>query len=298
MKRPNTVIGLDLGGTNIKGLALGSDGRVLAEEIQPTADQGDERWRENVRAVFDALNTRCPAAAVGLCAPGLPTRDERAIAHMPGRLRGVENFRWSDWLGQPTVVLNDAHAALLGEVRNGAARGAENALMLTLGTGVGGAAIVDGRLLRGHLGRAGHFGHLSLNPAGTPDIAGTPGSLEDAIGDCTVAARSGGRFATTHALVVAATAGDSSAEAIWAESVRALAAALAGLINLFDPQIIVLGGGLAQAGEKLFAPLCAHLDVMEWRPNGTAVPIVPAALGANAGAIGAAHQAALMISSP
>lgn len=296
MTSQRTVIGLDVGGTNIKGLALDDRGRVVAEVVRKTADKGDESWRENVRAVCAALRAQSPATAIGLCAPGLPSRDESAIAHMRGRLRGVEHFRWSDFLDMPTVVMNDAHAALLGEVAQGAARGAQNALMLTLGTGVGGAATIDGRLLRGRLGRAGHFGHLSLNPAGTADIFGTPGSLEDAIGDSTVARRSDGRFTTTHALVAAAAAGDAVAQAIWIKSVRALAAALAGLINAFDPELVVLGGGIAQSGEMLMAPLRMHLDAMEWRPTGNAVPIVPAVLGANAGAVGAAHRAFELVS--
>lgn len=285
------VIGLDLGGTNIKGLALAADGRVLAEEARPTGDRGDERWKENVRAVAAALRARHPAAAIGLCAPGLPSRDGRVVAHMPGRLAGLEGFVWSGFLGLPTVVVNDAQAALLGEVWQGAAHGKENVLLLTLGTGVGGAALVDGRLLRGHLGRAGHFGHLSIDAAGAPDIVGTPGSLEDAIGEHTIGARSGGRFASTQALVAAAEAGDAAARVVWEKSVHALAVAVTGLVNAFDPECIVLGGGVASAGDALFASLHARLDRMEWRPGGARVAIVPAALGGKAGAFGAAWQA-------
>ena len=213
------------------------------------------------------------------------------IVSMPGRLRGLEGLDWSGELGLPTVVLNDAHAALLGEVWLGAARGGTNVLMITLGTGVGGAAMVDGRLLRGHLGRAGHVGHLSLDPAGQPDIVRTPGSLEDAIGDCTVDQRSGGRFATTRELVAAVIAGDEAARAVWERSTGALGAALAGLINVLDPQMIVLGGGIAAAGEVLFRPLAVALDRMEWRLGATGVALVPAKLGAQAGAFGAVYRA-------
>ena len=210
---------------------------------------------------------------------------------MPGRLQGLEGLDWSSELRLPTVVLNDAHAALLGEVWLGAARGGTNVLMVTLGTGVGGAAMVDGRLLRGHLGRAGHVGHLSLDPAGEPDIVRTPGSLEDAMGDCTVGRRSGGRFATTRELVAAVIAGDEAARAVWERSTGALGAALAGLINVLDPQMIVLGGGIAAAGEVLFTPLTAALDRMEWRIGATGVALVPAKLGAQAGAFGAVYRA-------
>lgn len=210
---------------------------------------------------------------------------------MPGRLQGLEGLDWSNELRLPTVVLNDAHAALLGEVWLGAARGGTNVLMVTLGTGVGGAAMVDGRLLRGHLGRAGHVGHLSLDPAGEPDIVRTPGSLENAMGDCTVGRRSGGRFATTRELVAAVIAGDEAARAVWERSTGTLGAALAGLINVLDPQMIVLGGGIAGAGEVLFTPLTAALDRMEWRIGATGVALVPARLGAQAGAFGAVYRA-------
>src|SRR5207249_2187105 len=127
---------------------------------------------------------------------GLPARDGRSIASMPGRLAGLEGLNWQQWLGlaKPVPVFNDAQAALLGEVWLGAAKGAANAVLLTLGTGVGGAAMVDGRVLRGHLGRAGHLGHVALDPDGPGDIVNTPGSLEDAIGEHTLTVRSRGGF--------------------------------------------------------------------------------------------------------
>ena len=292
MSEPRFILGIDLGGTHVKGLVVDEWGRVHAEDTRPTEDGAAGAWRDNVRRVVAGLQGRFPTIAVaGLCAPGLASRDEKMIVSMPGRLRGLEGLDWSGELGLPTVVLNDAHAALLGEVWLGAARGGTNVLMITLGTGVGGAAMVDGRLLRGHLGRAGHVGHLSLDPAGQPDIVRTPGSLEDAIGDCTVDQRSGGRFATTRELVAAVIAGDEAARAVWERSTGALGAALAGLINVLDPQMIVLGGGIAAAGEVLFRPLAVALDRMEWRLGATGVALVPAKLGAQAGAFGAVYRA-------
>src|SRR5205823_4128014 len=173
--------------------------------------------------------------------------DGRSIAYMPDRLPGLEDLNWQQWLelDVPVPVFNDAQAALLGEVWIGAAKGAANVVLLTLGTGVGGAAMVDGRVLRGHLGRAGHLGHVSLNPDGPPDIVNTPGSLEDAIGEHTLAARSQGRFSSTRELVAAFREGSADAAELWLHSVRALAAAIAGFINVLDPEIIVIGGGIA-----------------------------------------------------
>jgi len=292
MSEARFILGIDLGGTHVKGLVVDEWGRVHAEDTRPTEDGAAGAWRDNVRRVVAGLQGRFPTIAVaGLCAPGLASRDEKMIMSMPGRLQGLEGLDWSNELRLPTVVLNDAHAALLGEVWLGAARGGTNVLMVTLGTGVGGAAMVDGRLLRGHLGRAGHVGHLSLDPAGEPDIVRTPGSLEDAMGDCTVGRRSGGRFATTRALVAAVIAGDEAARAVWERSTGALGAALAGLINVLDPQMIVLGGGIAAAGEVLFTPLRVALDRMEWRIGATGVALVPAKLGAQAGAFGAVYRA-------
>jgi glucokinase len=233
------------------------------------------------------------AAAVGLAAPGLPDRSQTSIAHLPARLQGIEALNWAGLLQRkaPVPVLNDARAALLAEHQYGAARGTMHAIMLTLGTGVGGAAIVDGHLLRGNMNRAGHLGHISLNPWGPPGITGIPGSLEEAIGECSLPQRARKRYATTPELVAAHRAGDSAASEIWLRSVYALACGVASLINVLDPEIVVIGGGIAEAGDDLFVPLREYLDDVEWRPTGEAVRILPAQLGEYAGAIGAAHFA-------
>ena len=289
------AIGLDLGGTNVKGLAVTLEGKVLAEANTATLDSAGGTWRKNVRKVYQELQkvVQHEPAYVGLAAPGLPSQDYRSIACMPGRLAGLEGLVWQDYLRfrGPVPILNDAQAALLGEVWLGAAKSARNVFLLTLGTGVGGAAIVDGKLLRGHARRAGHLGHLSLNPLGSLDITGTPGSLEDAIGDCTIKARSQGRFKSTSALVQASRLGDVDARRVWLESVRALAAAVASLVNVLDPEVVILGGGISQAGPALFRPLRTFLDQFEWRPGGVRVRLVAAKLGGRAGAFGAAWNA-------
>ncbi len=306
------AIGIDLGGTQIKAVSATEAGDVLATVSRRTDDaSGAAAWTERVRDAVRELQGRQGGepAAIGLAAPGLAARDGRSIAFMPGRLQGLEKLDWTDFLRMRTVVavLNDAHAALLGEVWRGAAApsagpganpGAEpwrepvrNAILLTLGTGVGGAALVDGKLFRGHIGRGGHFGHISLDPGGPPDVTGCPGSLENAIGECTLAERSEGAFTSTRELVDAYRRGDAGASRIWLRSVRDLAAGLAGLINVFDPEVAIVGGGIAQAGRDLYEPLAERLDEIEWRPGGHRVPIVPARLGDGAGALGAAYQA-------
>ncbi len=284
------AIGIDVGATRVKVLAVTPAGHAVARAEASTAGS-TRQWQAAVRRAVADVERRCSTVvAAGVAAPGLPAPDHRSIACMPERLPGIEGLDWQAFLGAPHAVpvVNDAQAALLGESWLGAASGSRHAVLLTLGTGVGGAAVIDGRLLRGRLGRAGHFGHMSLDPAGVPDIVGAPGSLEDAIGDCSVLARTGGRFATTRALVAACRRGDREARRVWATSVRALAAAVASIVNALDPEIVVIGGGIARSGTTLFAPLRRHLDRFEWRPQGVRVRVVAAALGDRAGAYGAA----------
>lgn len=293
------TIGVDLGGTRFKSVAVTSTGEELTRAIDETDDAGD-RWGDRIRARVCAMEREigAPAAGVGISAPGLAATGGRSIAWMQGRLQSLQGLDWTDFMrrGTPVPVLNDAHAALLGESWRGAAAGIRNVVLLTLGTGVGGGAMVNGHLLAGSLGRGGHFGHISLDPDGCPDIVGTPGSLEDAIGDCTVASRSGGRFTSTERLVAACRAGDEEARRVWLRSVQHLACGLASLINILDPEVIVIAGGLVRAGDELFGPLRRFLEQYEWRPFGTGVPVVPAVLEEFAGAFGAARHALTSVS--
>lgn len=289
--------GIDVGGRQIKAVAVSADGDVLRRVTRETADglATPAEWREWTRGALGefARELQGDAATAGVCAPGLVAADGRSIAHCPGKLEGITGIDWTTALGRsaPVPVLNDAHAAIVGEAWVGAARGKKHVVMLTLGTGVGGAVICDGSLLRGAIGRAGHLGHLSLDPEGPRSIAGMPGAIEVMIGDCTVAERSGGKFATTLALVAAHRAGDAVATRIWLKSIRALGCAIGSCINLVDPEVVVIGGGIAQAGEALFTPLADEVARVEWRPGGHRVPLVPATLGEWAGAIGAARHA-------
>lgn len=282
------ILGLDLGGTRLKAIALTCEGQELAREVAAT---DGENWLSVIRNVLSAFKSRLgDPVGIGIAAPGLPAADGRSIAFMPERLPGIEGLDWTAWLGspKPVPVLNDAHAALLGEVAHGAALGVHNAVLITLGTGVGGAILCDGRLMRGSIGRAGHLGHMSLNFEGEPSIVGTPGAIEVLIGDYTVSRRSGGRFRTTRELVTAFNNGDLHAAQTWSKSIRALACAITSLINIVDPEIIILSGGITHAGDALLAPLRAELNRIEWRPGGHSVPIALSTLGDWAGAIGAA----------
>lgn len=290
MSQPAYALGCDIGVTNVKAVRVTSGGQVLSRHTVDTTAQSPT-WPQGVRAFLEQVELEHGhASSLGIAAPGLAAPDGTSIFWMQGRLGEVEGLNWTRFLGRPAFVpvVNDAQAALLGEVWRGAARGSRNVALLTLGTGVGGALMVDGRLLRGHLGRAGHLGHISLDPAGAPDVTNCPGSLESAIGNVTVEARTGGRFRTTHDLIAAHLAGDAHATEVWVRSVNALAAAVASVINVADPETVIFGGGIARAGAALFEPLTQALDRFEWRPHGRKARIVPAALGEYAGALGAA----------
>ena len=286
-------LGIDLGGSSIKAVAVTTEGDLLEQRSIPFEDR-DRQWAHRIRdLVFEFRQTRGWPVSLGLSAPGLASREGRSIAHMPGRLIGLEGLDWARFLESPhpIPVLNDAHAALLGEAWVGAARGLRNVFMLTLGTGVGGAAMVDGHLLCGHLGRAGHLGHITLDQRAPLDDVGTPGSLEMAIGNKTVSARSQGRYTSTEALVRDARGGDRQARDLWRASVASLAVGINSLINVLDPEAVILGGGIAKAGPHLWEPLRQALEPLEWRPLGSQVPLIPAALGDLAGAYGAARHA-------
>lgn len=295
MSKSTYFIGVDVGGTNVKMVAVCPiDAAIRAKYDFATHDSPLAEWAEGVEAQIDQWETELgPAAGVGVASPGLVASDHRAVAWMQGRMEAVCGFDWTDYLRrpEPVPVINDAQAAMMGEAWIGAARGVRNALMLTLGTGVGGAAMVDGHVLQGALGRAGHLGHISLDPMGLLDIVRTPGSLEDAIGDASIYSRSKGKFSDTEKLVQAASAGDLEAQRIWRASIYALAAGIASLINVLDPEVILLGGGISRAQHLLLQPLRDRLDQIEWRPFGTGVPIVLAELGEYAGALGAARFA-------
>ncbi len=290
------IIGIDLGGTWIKAVLMNPSGDIIFQEYHPTHDDesGTDNWK---KAIFDTVQELriksgdTPIECIGLSAPGLPNDKNSYIAYMPGRLQGLEFFDWSKYLGQATFVLNDAHAATMAELQFGALKGVKSAILLTLGTGVGGGLVINGQIYQGLFQKAGHVGHISVDSQGDRDITNIPGSLEDAIGNSTIEKRSLGRYKTTYELIESYHAHDPFASWLWLDSVRKLAIGIASLINILSPEIVVLGGGIAQAEEGLFNALAAFMELYEWRPGGQATPIVQAHFGDMAGAIGAASFA-------
>ncbi len=286
-------IGIDLGGTRIKAVVIDADGNVLSENCQPTNDGDDKVWKNAVTRAVKELQTivKTDKLTIGLSAPGLPDDSNTCIACMPGRMQGLEHFNWTDFLLQPTYVLNDAVAAMMGEIKFGAARNKKNVVMLTLGTGVGGAILIDGKPYQGAMNKAGHIGHMVINDEGDCDVTGMPGSLEECIGNCTIEKRSKGKFTSTQELLEAYNRGDVFAKEVWMKSVKQLGIGLASLANILSPEVIVVGGGIAQADDDLFLPMNEFMKKFEWQPNGKTTSIVKAVFGDMAGAIGAASFA-------
>lgn len=284
------VIGIDIGGTRIKAVAMDPEGNILFNSYQPTEDGNDTIWKKNIADAVAAVKQKLNSSDVliGISAPGLPDEKNECIAFMPGRLEGLENFNWSNFLDHPAYVINDAVSALMAEAKLGACKNSKHAVMLTLGTGVGGAILIDGKAYQGAFNKAGHMGHMVIDDKGEPDVTGMPGSLEECIGNCTIEKRSGGRFTSTHALLEAYRKNDSHAADVWLKSIRQLALGIASISNILSPQSIVLGGGITEAGDDLFLPLEKFLALYEWRPGGSRSVIKKAEFGDLAGAIGAA----------
>ena len=287
------AIGIDLGGTRIKGIAADAEGNTLHQLYMPTNDNDAAVWKEavaeTVHELLQKVNNK--DSVVGISAPGLPSQDNTAIAYMPGRMQGLENFEWRSFLKKPTYVLNDAIAALIAESKFGVAKNKKHVVMLTLGTGVGGAILIDGKPYMGAFNKAGHIGHMVINEVGDCDITGMPGSLEECIGNCTIAKRSKGKFTSTQDMLNAYNNNDDFAKEVWLKSVRQLAIGLASITNILSPEMIVLGGGIAEAGEMLFEPLTKYMTQFEWRTGGNRVEIAKATYSDFAGAVGAANFA-------
>jgi glucokinase len=288
------AIGLDVGGTRVKAVVVEDEGTVLDQVVRESLVGGIEQWAEIAPAMIrELIQQYGEELSVGVCAAGLAASDESCIWNLPNRMPGIEGLNWQRFLHRPAAVpaLNDGQAALLGERWLGAAVERQNVIMLTLGTGVGGAAIVDGRLLRGARGRAGHFGHISIRDSCSLDIVGTPGSLEHAVGNHTVNQRSDGAFSDTKDLLIACQRQDRQALRVWDQMLSDLARGLVSLINVLDPDLVLLGGGISIAGDELIQGLRQRLDAWEWRPGGLGVELAFAKLGEWAGAFGAAARA-------
>ena len=287
------TIGIDLGGTNIKGVLFHKNGQILERIVRKTEEHMNH-WEINVRDMIQTLqHNEKGEIPIGISAPGIANEHQNAIVYMPGRLSGLENFRWDQFLMNKNIkVLNDAHASLLAEATFGSGKGINNLVMLTLGTGIGGSIKINGSVYKGFHGLAGHFGHSSLDSESDQlGITNIPGSLEDAFGESTILKRSHGKFNSIKEMVDAYLKGDHFATYLWLKSVKKLAIGICSICNIISPEMVILGGGITNAKEALFDPLSTFMDLYEWRPGGAKTIIKQAHFNQLAGAIGAASFA-------
>jgi glucokinase len=287
-------LGLDVGGTNCKLAALEVDGdrrELLATATIPTGpgDPADVLARL-AAAAGELAAAHGPVAAAGVGLPGLFDEDSGRVVFLPNlppAWGGLEVAGpLAGRLGAPVALINDARAFTLAESRMGAAAGCPTVVCVTLGTGVGGGVVVDGRLRFGPHGRAGELGHQVIEVGGPPCGCGNRGCVE-AFAAGAALCRLGG-LASPAAVFAAAAAGDERAAEAVRSVVGRLAVGIANLVTVLWPERVVVGGGVAAAGEALFGPLRAAVAAAAPLVDPDAYEVVPAALGPAAGAIGAA----------
>jgi glucokinase len=288
-------LGIDVGGTNSKLAVLEADDgdppALLATATIPTGSDDPGEVIDRLAAAGARLVARHgPAAAAGVGVPGLfDDASGRAVLlpNLPPAWAGREvRAPLAGRLGVPVALINDARSFTLAESRMGAAAGCSTVICLTLGTGVGGGVVVDGRLRFGPHGRAGELGHQVIDPDGPPCGCGNRGCVEAFAAGAAIS-RLGGR-PSPQAVFAAAAAGDERARAAVAAVAGRLAVGIANLVTVLWPERVVVGGGVAAAGEQLLGPLRRAVAAAAPLVDPAAYEIVPAALGPGAGAIGAA----------
>ena len=306
------VLALDIGGTKLAVAVVTADGGVHGRIVEPThpASGPDtilaRLWNLGRRAIADAVGAGIPApAAVGIGCGGPLDRHRGVLVrplHLPGWIEVPIVALASEAFGLPTALDNDGSAAARGEHHFGRGRGTSDMLYLTLSTGVGGGAVVGGALLRGASGNAAEFGHVSVATPGRACSCGRSGCLEayasgTSIADRAVEALAAGRASslagaavTSAAVIEAARTGDALAQEIWDETLTLLARGVTDLVNVFEPELVVLGGGVTRSGEALLAPLRDAVARDALGPAARA-RIELAALGDDVGLLGAAAVA-------
>jgi glucokinase len=308
MADPSTF-GVDLGGTNLRIALVDPDGTIVEQRRVATPDTLDGIVDRIMGAVRVLGPLRPDARALGVGAAGMVDHD--GVIHyspnVPAFLKAPVQQRLVDAVGMPAVVDNDANVAVVAELTHGAARGQTEVLLVTLGTGVGGGVVTGGRVLRGAHGFGAELGHFQVDPDGPLCACGQRGHWEavasgTALGELgraraaegglpSVLARAGGNAADVEGTHVgdAALDGEPDAVALVAEYAANVAIGLVGLVNILDPELVVVSGGLIALDDVLLGPLRAAFDgCIEGAAYRPAVPIVQAELGAEAGVVGAA----------
>jgi glucokinase len=306
------AIGVDIGGTNVRAAIVERDG-ALGERVKfaTEAEQGPEAVISRLADHLRTLIEKAPAkvAAVGVGCPG-PLSSETGVVYEAPNLPGWRDIplgeRLSEKIGLPVALNNDANAAAWGEFKSGAGRGGRTVVLYTLGTGVGGGLVIDGRLWTGPDDTAGELGHVAIIPDGPRCGCGARGCLEVFASATAVARRArealqGGRPSalsrlkideiTAHDVDHAADAGDALSIEILEKTGWYLGLAAAGIVNALDPDVIIYGGGMVNAKRWLFPPIEREIRERCFDLAAKRVRVVAAALGDDAGIIGAADLA-------
>jgi len=300
------LVGVDLGGTLVRAaVATGEAGHAAPARHPTPAAAPPEVVLDTIAAAVREATGGVTPGGVGIGIPG-PLDPSSGVVYAAPNLHGWEDLPaqrlLEQRLGCPVAIQNDARLAGFAEWIAGAGRGVRQMVFVTVSTGVGGALVLDGELYSGAAGTAGEIGHTFYAPDGPPCGQGHAGCLEGVASGTAIARRAHEALAAgeasslaqlpadhvdARAVADAATAGDALGRRIYAEAARALGLALGGLVNLLSPEVIVLGGGLINAGDLIFAPMHSAVREMAFAAPLARCRIVPAALGTDAGLVGA-----------
>jgi glucokinase len=298
------AIGIDIGGTRIKAAIVDIQGHRF-ESLHEPSPRTTSALRDFVGSI--AKRVKAPVRGIGVGCKGIIDASSTRVKSSPGDLCFLEGQFLSEVIGArdvPVFAENDARVALLGEVLWGAARGRRNVVMLTLGTGVGGAVLVDGVVLHGADGAAGHLGHTTIDPRGGLCICGNYGCLETYFSSRAIESEywahmhraapaklsitSTGEVPDPEAIFRAAADGDECARYVVDRALEYLGAALVSFLHTFDPEIFILGGNIVAAGPQLIAPIQEKIARRTKTLLGREVPIVFQKLVGYGGVAGAA----------
>jgi glucokinase len=293
--------GFDFGGTQLKYGLVGRDGAILFKDKIPTPSSATN-FIDRLPAIWADLKARSPEpiAAAGFGFPGIYDVRRGRIRQSP-HCAGLDEFDLAPALAQvldvPFIVDNDANLAALGEWAHGAGRGTSSLVVMTIGTGVGAGIVLEGRIWGGVRGFAGEIGHVSIRPDGLECPCGNRGCLETEVSARAILRRyrelsSDGDGLTPEEICRRAAAGDEAARRAFIEAGTSLGLGLSLLINVLNPEMILIGGGIMTAGDLLLGPAVAEAGRRSYRAAFEACTIRPTALGNDAGLVGAAARAA------
>lgn len=308
-----STLALDIGGTKLAVAVVHADGSVHGLRVRPTdKHEGPDAVLARLFAMgHEAIaDSGLAVAAVGISCGG-PLDGDAGVVMRPLNLPDWHDVavgpRAAEAFGVPAHLVNDATAGMLGEAAHGAADGVRNAVYLTLSTGVGGGAVLNGLPHRGAAGNGGEFGHVMVRPFGRRCTCGRLGCLEAYASGTSIAARARDAVAVAREttvlaaletiraedVVAAAQAGDPVARCIWDETLAVVGQAITDLVNTFEPDVVVLGGGVTRSGDELFARVREIVAATAMPPAAAAVRIERAALAPYECLVGAAVHAAI-----